>query len=140
MPGRTKSSVYLAWPVMSRGSSRRLMAEPKMREGMALPHLPRRFLHRSDDVLVPGAAAVGPFEPVADLGLAGLRVLLQEIGRGQDHARSAEAALQPVLLPESLLQGMERAVPGQAFDRRDVRAIRLDGEHRAGLHGLPVKE
>ena len=35
MPGSTKSSVYLAWPVMSRGSSRRLMPEPKMRDAMA---------------------------------------------------------------------------------------------------------
>jgi hypothetical protein len=34
MPGRTRSSVNLAWPVMSRGSSRRLIPEPKMRVAM----------------------------------------------------------------------------------------------------------
>ncbi len=38
IPGRTKSSVYFAWPVMSRGSSRRLIAEPKMRDAMAAPY------------------------------------------------------------------------------------------------------
>ena len=35
MPGNTKSSVNFPWPVRSRGSSRRLIPEPKMREAMA---------------------------------------------------------------------------------------------------------
>ncbi len=34
MPGSTKSSVNLAWPVIRRGSSRRLIGEPKMRAPM----------------------------------------------------------------------------------------------------------
>ena len=39
MPGRMKSSVYLAWPVMSRGSSRRLIADPRMRDAMSQPFI-----------------------------------------------------------------------------------------------------
>src|SRR5262245_2509472 len=140
MPGNTKSSVNLPWPVTSRGSSRRLIPEPKMREAMGLPrHLSRRLLDGGDDVLVARAAAVVPLQPVADLGLAGLGVPLEDVAGGQDHPGGAEAALEAVLLPEGFLEGVELAV-GQALDRGHARPVRLDGEHRAGLHGLTVQE
>jgi hypothetical protein len=35
---------------------------------------------------------------------------------------------------------MELAVPGKSFDRRDLHAVGLDAEHRAGLHGLAVHQ
>src|SRR5262245_26057634 len=104
MPGRTMSSVYLAWPVMSRGSSRRLMPDPKMRDAMAVllsaRHLRGGVGDRGDDVLVAGAAAEVALDSVADLRLRGLRVALQQVHRVHEHAGRAEAALQAVLLPE----------------------------------------
>ena len=81
-----------------------------------------------------------PVETVADLGVGGLGILREQVARGEDHARRAEAALQPVLLPERVLQRMELAVLREALDRRDLRAVGLDREDRAGLHGLAVEE
>src|ERR1051325_646050 len=144
MPGSAKSSVYFAWPVTRRGSSRRLMAEPKMRDAMARPpsglHAGGGFTHRRDDVLVAGAAAERPFQAVAHFRLARICVALQQVARGHDHARRAEAALQAVLVPESLLHDVQLAVAGETFDRGDRGAVRLHGEHRARLHRLPVEE
>src|SRR6185369_3472873 len=68
-----------------------------------------------------------------------IRVAGEEVARRHDHAGRAEAALEAVLRPEPFLEGVERAVRGlHALDRPDVRAIRLDGEHRAALHRLAV--
>src|SRR5262249_12638081 len=61
-------------------------------------------------------------------------------GRGQDHTRRAEAALQAVVLDERTLNRMQRAVGCQPLDRRDVATIRLPGEHGAALHGASVEE
>src|SRR5690242_4423063 len=73
-------------------------------------HRLRRDLHRLDDPLVAGATAEVPGEPFLDLVEAGVRVVLQERLDGDDEARRAEAALQPVRLAEGLLHGPERAV------------------------------
>ena len=60
-----------------------------------------------DDVLIAGAAAEISLQRVPDLLLGGVGVLREQIDRGEDHAGRAEAALQPVLLPERLLQRMQ---------------------------------
>src|SRR6266705_961496 len=65
--------------------------------------------------------------------------LLDTGGSRHDHAGRAEAALQAMLVPERLLQGMQRRSLGQALDRRDLRPIGLDGEDRAGLHAVAVE-
>src|SRR5512135_2390708 len=143
MLGSVKSSVYFAWPVKSRGSSLRLTADPKTLDAIAASlrlHPGRGVLHRGDDVLVAGAAAEIPLEPVPDLRVGRLRVRREEVARRQDHARRAEAALEAVLLAERLLHGVELPVRREALDRRDLRAVGLDREHRAGLDGLAVEE
>src|SRR5262249_49129110 len=61
-----------------------------------------------------------------------------QVDRRHDHARRAEAALQPVILAEGFLHRMELAVLCKALDRGDLGTRRLDGEHRAGLHRAPV--
>src|SRR5207248_4104622 len=114
----------------------------------ALPWLvpPRRgqllggLLHRLDDVVVARAAADVALEAVADLLLGGLRVLVEQRAGGDDHPRRAEAALQAVLVPESLLDGMELAGLGDALDGGDLPALELHGEERAALDGLAVDE
>src|SRR5690348_354508 len=132
-PGSFTSSVYVADPVMRRGSSRRLMPDPKRVLAMGSRSLnaggggltggrgrlrgPRlglggtqggcRGLDRLHDVLVSGAAAEIAFERVPNLFFAGIWVALKQIDRRHDHARRAEPALKPVLLPECRLERMQ---------------------------------
>ena len=102
--------------------------------------LVRRVLDGVDDVLVAGAAAEVAGDALPDLLLGRLRRVVQEVDRRHDHARGAEAALEAVLFPEAFLQGVQLAVLGQAFNRRDLRAIGLDGEDGARLGAAAVDE
>ena len=43
-----------------------------------------------------------------------------------------------MMLVERLLEGGQLTVGGEALDRRDLRALGLNGEHHAALHGLAV--
>ena len=95
-------------------------------------------MNRGDDVLVTGAATQIAVERVADLSVRRLRVLGEQVGGGHDHAGRAEAALQPVLFPEGLLQRVQRAISREPLDGGDLPTFRLDGEHGAALHRLPI--
>ncbi len=65
---------------------------------------------------------------------------VDQIDRGHDHARRAEAALQAVMLAERLLHRMQRrAVGGQPLDGLDLVAVGHDRERGAGLHRLAVE-
>src|SRR5580700_5294496 len=63
--------------------------------------------HRLDDVMVAGAAAEVARQRPPDVLLGRVRVLVQQLPGGHHHARGAEAALQPVLLLEPLLQRVQ---------------------------------
>src|SRR5207342_2262445 len=135
-PGRLTSSMYSPWPRMNRGSSLRLTEWPmppisalvrgpasvvifitprstgrdRRAAGLGLgggAHLGRGLLDGLHDVHVARAAAQVATDPPADLLLRAVRVLAQEPGGLHDHARGAEAALEPVLVPEGLLERME---------------------------------
>src|SRR2546428_4422686 len=98
---------------MKRGSSRRLMLEPRsLAVAIIAPLLGRHLLggvlDGLDDIVVAGAAAEVALEPVPDLALRRARVALDELSGRHDHARRAEAALQSVLLPEAVLDRVER--------------------------------
>src|SRR5437867_8883706 len=144
MPGSAKSSVYLACPVTSRGSSRRLIPEPSIRDAMGESssgfHSRRGFSNRGDDVLVTGAATERAFDAMTHVGFARVGIAIDQIVGGHDHARRAEAALQTVLIPERLLHGMQLAVRGQTFDRDHGRPVGLNGQDRARLDGLAIDE
>ena len=105
----------------------------------ARAQLGRRLLDRLDDVHVARAAAEVAADPLADLVLGGIRVLLEQPGGLHDHARGAEAALEAVLVPERLLERVEgrrpSAMPSIVLTSR---AVGLDGEHRARLGALAV--
>src|SRR5215468_4857055 len=92
-----------------------------------------------DDLVVAGAPAQVPRDPVADLGLGRVRVPRQQRARAHQHAGRAEPALQAVALPEPLLQRMQRAAGGEALDGLDRRAVGLDREHGAALDRLAVE-
>src|SRR5437667_2960350 len=138
---------------MSRGSSMRFSARPMygVLVVSATGHLrvyvvcglsrtfSRSLRDRVENVRVARAAAQVSAQPFGDFVARRLRVLREQMDRRHDHAWRAEAALQAVAVPESLLHRMQMAVR-DAFDRRDRRAVGLHGEHRARLDGLAVDE
>jgi hypothetical protein len=105
-----------------------------------ISHLAGGVLNRFDDVLVAGAAAQIPFEPVANLVHAGIGIPIEYLRGGHDHSRRAVTALQTVLLPESFLHGMQISVCGHAFNGCDAGAISLNGKHRARLYGHAIDD
>src|SRR5436190_18227255 len=129
---------------MKRGSSRRLTLAPisfavAMTASLLRRHRLGGVLDGLDDVVVARAAAEVALELVANLLLRGLGIALDELRRRHDHAGSAEAALQAVLLPEAFLDRVELAVLGHPFDGRDLGAVGLDRKHGAGLHRLALE-
>src|SRR5262245_17522015 len=144
---------------MKRGSSLRLTEWPipptsgEVRGvAMAPPLLrrPRVLLARSrfsggvldglDDVDVAGAPAEVAGDRPADVGFRRIRVGLEQGATGHQHAWSAVAALQAVLLEEAILDGMELAVPLEPFDGQEISAVGLHGEDRARLHRNAVHQ
>src|SRR6478672_8121844 len=118
---------------MNRGSSTRLTGAPRTswtsvaialllsagrsgggrgrrRRGRAGGHRRRRFADRGHDVVVARAAADVALDRVTDLVVARAARAGQEVGCGHDHPGRAEAALEAMLLPEGLLERVERPV------------------------------
>src|SRR3954454_1634853 len=125
-----------------RGSSLRLSAWPthfSLASTVLMPGPPRRGPHGLDDVVVARAAAEVAGERLADLLLARVRVLGQQVRPRHDHPRRAVAALEPVVLPERLLERVQAALGAEAFDGGDLRPVGLHREHRAALHGVAVE-
>ena len=60
--------------------------------------------------------------------LAGVGVLLQVADRQHQEARRAETALEPVVVPEGLLHGMQPVAVGQALHRAQLHPFALDRE------------
>ena len=63
--------------------------------------------------------------------LVGVRVTIDEIDCPHDHAGCTEAALQPMMLAERFLHRMQFFFRPDAFDCRDLCAVRLDGQNGA---------
>ena len=101
---------------------------------------PSRPPNGLDDVVVAGAAAEVPLEPFADRLLARRVPVLDQRDRRHHHPRRAVAALERVVVVERLLHGMQLAVRRETLDRRDLRAVGLDAEHRARLRRGAVDE
>src|SRR6476619_2999582 len=80
------------------------------------------LLDRLDDVHVARATTEVAADALPDLGFVGVRVLGQEPGGLHDHPRGAEPALQTVLIPERLLERVERRLAGHAFDGLELAA------------------
>src|SRR5437763_12347105 len=60
---------------------------------------------------------------------------------GSDHkARSAESALRAIVIHEGLLHRMQFAILHQRLNRDDGLALRLNGQHGAGIDGLVVEQ
>src|SRR5262249_15068131 len=114
IPGSFTSSVYVARPARSFGSSRRGTSLPIQRRcamAMAISSASRRGCgharrgqpDRVDDALVSGAAAQIGRDRLADLLLARRGMVPEQLVREHQHARRAEAALEPLRLAERFL-------------------------------------
>src|SRR5271157_3325467 len=118
IPGSVMLSVQLVWPVMRRSSSLRRRALPNSPACAWVPRSARSFAHSrlggapygAHDVLIAGTAAQVAFKTLADLLVAGVRILSEQVGRRHDHPRRAVSALQRVLLVESALERVQATV------------------------------
>ena len=70
----------------------------------------------------------------------GMRILGYEVERGQDHAGSAEAALDGGVVDEGLLQAVQPPILGESFNRRDRPATGFVGKRTAGAHPDAVQQ
>src|SRR3989454_265267 len=90
--------------------------------------------------MIAGAPAEIAGNCFTDLPVGRCRVLFEQGLGGQQEPRGTETALQPVVLAEGLLDGMEPLAVGQAFDGRQHRAVELDREEQAASHRLAVEQ
>src|SRR6185295_16068194 len=76
----------------------------------------------------------------ANFAFRRFRIVVEQVDGGHDHAGRAEAALQSVLRPETFLQRMQLSVFAEAFDRRDLRTVGLNGQYGAGFYASAIHQ
>jgi len=67
-----------------------------------------------------------------------MRILCEQMGRGHQHAGSADAALRAAAFKECFLERMKLRIDGQAFDGFDTCAAGLKDRHEATIHQFTV--
>src|SRR5690606_10583059 len=78
-----------------------------------------------------------PFHAGTNFGVGRVWIPIEQRPGRQDLAALAIAALGHLLVDPGLLQGIELAVPREAFERRDLTADRRGGSHaRAGRYTI----
>jgi hypothetical protein len=98
-------------------------------------------VHGVDDALVAGAPAEVSGQALADLLVAGFRVVTQQSGDGRHETRCTETTLEAVAFSQRRLNGGEFTVGGSdVFDGGDLLAVDLDREEQAGADGLTVQQ
>src|SRR5919106_1024570 len=120
-----------------RGPRRRRTWAQRCSKSCSLPLVSHR-LDRIDDRLIAGAPAVVAGQVGADLGAGRVRPGREQLGRGEQHAGRAIAALQRVALEEGVLEVDDLAILGQALDGIDPQSVGLGGEHQTAAHDLPL--
>ena len=96
--------------------------------------------HRVEDLLVARAAAQVAGERLADLGVGRARRARQQVVRGDDQPRRAEAALHGAGLQERLLDRVQLVLGRrEPLDGHDLAALGLAGQHQARAHELAVE-
>src|SRR5438105_1366488 len=117
VPSSTRSEETGA-PSFAAAVSSRMPRASALAKRSADPDSP---LDRTDDPVMRPATAEVARERLPDLGLAGMRGLVeQRLGRHQ-HARDAVAALGCLLVDEGLLQRMQLGWRSETFEGRDLR-------------------
>src|SRR5215469_9364352 len=105
-----------------------------------LLHSPDGERDRFDDRLVPGAAAKYAADGVADLLARRVGVGLHQFDSRHQHCGRAVAALETVLFPERVLNGMKRIDASQTLDSADLAAVRLHCKGEAGARRAAIEQ
>jgi len=95
--------------------------------------------YRPNYLVIPGAAAQVPGEPVADTGLVGVRLAVKQCLGGDDEAGCADATLEGRLFKERLLQRMEVVAVGYAFNGGDFTAVDFNRKDATGVHNAAIE-
>lgn len=101
---------------------------------------PRCFFDGFNDLHVAGAHAQITGQRFANLFFRWIGITLQQGMARHDHSWCAVAALKRVVFDESFLDRVQLSVLRQPFDGRDVTAIRLHGEVKAGFDKFAVEQ
>ena len=86
-----------------------------------------------EDAHVASAAAEVSGEAFLNLLHGGVRVLVEEMVGGEDHAWSTDAALGSAFFEKTLLDGVEFFFVGHTFDGDDLCAFGLQDGDEAGV-------
>src|SRR2546423_10146547 len=95
-------------------------------------HRLRRFENRADDPVMGPAAAEIADESESDVGLARVRVAVENRFGHHDHSGNAVAALRRLLRHESRLQRMGLLKRPETFERDDLGLRQRTDRHDAG--------
>src|SRR4030095_9464114 len=106
----------------------------------SLGKIDRCFFDGRNDIAVAGAAAEVAGDRFFDLLFGWLVRLAKEPIGGHEHSRSAIAAFDSVIFPESFLERMQSFILRQPLHGNDFIASRLHGEYHARFHRPPVPE
>ena len=90
-------------------------------------------------MLITSAPAQIAFQGVTNFVVGRSSITLEELVTGQNHAWRAEATLQTVLFPETLLRRVEIAILGQPLNRGNLSPVSLNCQHRAGFDRRPIQ-
>src|SRR5215831_20145163 len=104
---------------------------------------PVRLHHPHDgayDTVVAAAATQIAGERPANLGFGRLRIALEQVGRRNDHAAGAIAAMRGLLVDEGLLQWMQLVEGAEPLQRGDLVGTEVRDRHHAGAHDRAVDE
>jgi hypothetical protein len=93
-----------------------------------------------EDRLIAGTPAIIPGQCIDNFVAAGMRILIQQGFRNQDHTRSAITALNGKFFEEGFLDGVEIPIRGQAFESHDRLPFELFGWQQARHHWLTVDQ
>ena len=82
--------------------------------------------------MITGATAKVAHHPFTDLVVGGPRVLREQRGGCDELTRRADAALEPAVADERILERRERLSVREALDRRDSATVDEDGRQETG--------
>jgi len=94
--------------------------------------------HSFNDVVIAGATTDVSSDAFPNLAIRGLWIVAQEFQGAEKHSWSAKTTLQTVMLPESLLQGMEFSPFRQPLNSGHLCSIHLNGKNKTRADGLAI--
>src|SRR6185312_13679834 len=133
-------AMYLAPDLAAANAARSSAALLKVNGNTSASPAARGLRDRGDDVGVGATAADVAAHPLSDLRRRTRVLLVDTPDAGDDLTRRAVSALEGVLVDEGLLEWVQPAVLGEAFDGGDLGAVVHDRQGQAGVHPPAVEQ